>query len=126
MLVAFQVDPKRCGYTDQQVTHCLAGFASGGVNQESVGAEHLAYLLTERGLLTNGAAGLAPARARPQVLMLRLDPDKSPLDAMPPDLRRPILAILLQHAEGALRRAGRDWHRFDPLDGAERQHPNDV
>jgi hypothetical protein len=126
MLVAFQLDPKRCGYTDEQVAGCLAAFASAGVNQESIGAQHLAYLLTQRGLLPNGAAGLAAPRMRSEVMMLRFDPDKSPLDGMPPDLRGPVFRILLQHAEGALRRVGRDWQRFDPLDDAGRKHPNDV
>lgn len=126
MLVAFQLDPKRCGYTDEQVAYSLRAFASAGVNQESIGAQHLAHLLMLRGLLPDGAAGLAAPRARPEVMMLRFDPDKSPLDTMPPDLGEPVFNILMQHATGALRRAGRDWQRFDPLNRAERKHLNDV
>ncbi len=123
MLVAFELNPKQCGYTGEQVTHCLRALVSASVNQESIGVQHLAYLLAQRGVLPDGAAGLAAPRARPEVLMLRFDPDKSPMETMPPDLRKPIFSILLQHTAGAIRRVKRNWQRFDPLGDAEQKTP---
>jgi hypothetical protein len=49
------------------------------------------------------------------VLNLRFDPDKSPLTTIPEDLRKPVLEILLRHADGAVRNVRGRWLGFDPL-----------
>ena len=53
------------------------------------------------------------------MLRLRFDRERSPLDGIPLELRRPLYAILLQHADGAVRREGREWKSFDPLTAPE-------
>jgi hypothetical protein len=116
MLTAFGIDPTICGYSDGQVAECLAALAAGGVNQETHGAQHLAHLLSQRSLLVGDATGLPRPRPRPEVLKLRFDPDRSPWDEVPAQVRQQVLGILLQHSDGAVKRVGRTWVEFDPLE----------
>jgi len=115
MLVAFGIDPTNCGYSDRQVADCVAALAAGGVNQETHGAQHLAHLLSQRGLLRAGTTGLPRPQPRPEVLKLRFDPDRSPVEDVPAQLRRKVHGILLHHSDGAVKRIGRTWVDFDPL-----------
>jgi len=115
MLVAFGLDPHQCGYTDAQITACLGALTVAGVHQETEGAQHLAHLLAQRGVLLPDARGLPAPRERPEVLMLRFDPSASPIDALPSDIRAPIIRIQLEHAHGAVRRVARGWQPYDPL-----------
>ncbi len=115
MLVAFDIDPRGCGYSYQQVDDCLHALATEGIHQESEGAQHLAYLLREKGLLRSGSAGLPDPRARSEVQKLRFDDQRAPRTLLPVDLREAVYAILLEHANGAVQRNGRGWRDFDPL-----------
>jgi hypothetical protein len=115
MLVAFDIDPKRCGYAQPQIDECLRALASRGVHQESEGAQHLAYILSQKGLLRAGSAGLPAPRPRPEVQRLRFDDQRAPWDGIPADLRVASYRIMLQHAEGAVVRDGRGWVECDPL-----------
>jgi len=123
MLIALGADPSVCGYTKTQVADCLRAIANHGVHQEPPGVQHLLHLLAEAGHLPCEAAATKGARARPELLKLRIDAARSPLDAVPQDLRLPLLAILLRHAEGAVRRQGRVWVEFDPLAAPELHGP---
>jgi hypothetical protein len=124
MLVAFGLRPTDCGYADGQVSDCLAALAAGGVNQETYGAQHLAHLLWQRGLLHAGATGLPRPKPRPEVLKLRFDPDRSLLEEVPTQLRQQLLSILLQQCDGAVKRVGREWVDFDPLEEASGRSAN--
>ncbi len=115
MLVVLAQDPRLCGYTDEQIRDCLERVATAGVHQEGPGAQQLAFLLHQRGLLRTDAKGMPPPKERPEVLKLRFDSDKSPLTTVPPDLRAPAIQIFLEHAKGAVRREDRRWIDFDPL-----------
>lgn len=115
MLIAFGLDPRQCGYTDAQIAACLSALTVAGIHQETEGAQHLAHLLAQRGVLPPYARGLPAPRERPEVLMLRFDPAASPIDALPSDIRAPILRIQLEHAQGSVRRVGRRWQPYDPL-----------
>jgi mycofactocin system creatininase family protein len=115
MLIALGLDPAGCGYTGRQVAACLQAVVSDGVHQESEGAQQLSYMLAQRGVHPAGfGLGRGP-RPRPEVLKLRFDSDKAPLEAMPTDLREPIFKIMLQFADGALERRGQSWSEFDPI-----------
>lgn len=115
MLVAIGADPTRCGYTREQVKECLTAVAERGVHQESEGAEHLLYLLSDRNRVTLPAGRKAP-KPHAEVMNLRFDDRRARIDAVPRDLREPLLRILLEHADGALKREKRKWVGFDPLD----------
>jgi len=115
VLSAFGLDPRRCGYTSAQVDACLTALGTAGVHHEREAAEHLAWLLAEQGLLAVGGQGLPPPRRRPRVMQLRFDPTAAPAGTVPPDLSAPLIRLLLQHADGAVRRDGRRWQPHDPL-----------
>jgi creatinine amidohydrolase/Fe(II)-dependent formamide hydrolase-like protein/7-cyano-7-deazaguanine synthase in queuosine biosynthesis len=114
MLVALDADPKNCGYTDSQIKDCLDAIAAKGVHQESAGAEQLKFLLIQKELLPLPVKK-AKAIEHPEIMKVRIDPEKSPIETVPIDIREPILRIFLEHAEGAVRRQGRLWVEYDPL-----------
>ena len=116
MLVALGGDPTKCGYTARQVEACLKSIASEGVHQISDDAEHLAFLLREKGLIEAPTLGHVRARSREETMKLRFDPERSPVEGVPVDIREPLYGIYLQHAEGAVSRSGRVWIDFDPLE----------
>ncbi len=116
MLLALGADPARCGYSDEQVKACLLALTSAGVNQEAVGERHLVYMLTEQGHMARPAGPRGRIRAHPEVLQVRIDGERSPLDGMPVDLRRGLFQIFLEHADGAIRRTGKEWVATHPLD----------
>jgi creatinine amidohydrolase/Fe(II)-dependent formamide hydrolase-like protein len=115
MLMALGGDPARCGYTPEQVTHCLKDLGEKEIRTESEGAEQLAFLLTRRGLIVKPSIGSARVRERPEVMKLRFDPERSPAESIPGDLRGPLYRIYLDHADGAVERKGRVWMELDSL-----------
>lgn len=115
MLVAVGGDPARCGYTAEQIDACLRAVATGELHQEAENAEHVRWLLRESGRLPAAEGPALPARPHAEVTSLRFDERHSPPQAVPLGIRRPLLGILLQHADGALRRSGRRWIPWDLL-----------
>jgi len=114
LLLACEAKPSECGYTRDQVKRCLKDLPSKGLHQEAEGAEHLTWSLVRKGHLS--ASVLArPARSRPEVEKLRLDPERSPVEEIPLDLRAPVYRIYLAHAQGAVKRSGRVWVPLDLL-----------
>jgi creatinine amidohydrolase/Fe(II)-dependent formamide hydrolase-like protein len=122
MLSALGADPGRCGYSPAQIEACLAALATKGVHQEAAGAEHLRHLLQQKGLLPPTPGG-RPAKAHPEVLQLRFDKGHSPLNALPEDLRQPLLKILLAYADGAVEQQGRRFVAFDAEAALQRAAP---
>ena len=113
MLTALDADPTQCGYTAGQIDTCLQSLAARGVHQEAEGASHLFHLLSEKKRI-HFPDGPPPA-AHTEVVSLRFDTVRSPLNTIPVDLRRPLYDRFLEHAETALRRRGRKWAAFDLL-----------
>ena len=113
MLKAIGVDPTGCGYKQEQVTECLKILVSKGVHQETVGFQHMLYLLAQKGLIEANASE-PPGRENPEVVKMRFDRDKSPVDAIPNDLRQPLYRIYLEHSQGAVERQGKLWVECDP------------
>jgi creatinine amidohydrolase/Fe(II)-dependent formamide hydrolase-like protein len=72
-------------------------------------------MLWKQGLISEPSLGPVQAREQPSVLKLRFDPQRSPIDGIPVDLRKPLYEICLKHAKGAAKRNGRIWIDFDPL-----------
>jgi creatinine amidohydrolase/Fe(II)-dependent formamide hydrolase-like protein len=106
MLTALGANPGRCGYTPRQIERCLKEVMVRTVKQESAGVDHMANLLHERGLWETAATLPAP---RPEIMQVRVDPERAPLNTLPTDLRGPVLDLCLQHADGAVVRNGRVW-----------------
>jgi hypothetical protein len=120
MLVALGADPSACGYGPEDVARCLASLPATGIHQEPAGVAQIGYLLRERGRLAADAIGGVKARPRPEVLKLRFDPDRAPLQAVPRDLRQPLLNVMAEHADGVVRRVGHRWVETDLLRDLER------
>ena len=113
MIKALGGDPAACGYPQQRVADCLAACATKGVHQEREGAEHLMFMLCERGLLDASARLAQRPKAHPEIMQLRFDAERSPENWIPGDLRARLLPIFLETAQGAVRRSGRVWVEFD-------------
>jgi creatinine amidohydrolase/Fe(II)-dependent formamide hydrolase-like protein len=121
MLMAVDADPGMCGYDEKQIESCLRTLAERGVHQERAGAEHLMWTLAEKGLIpTPGSRG---AKQRPEIPRLRFDGDKSPVEAVPLDVREPLYRTLLESADGAVRRSGRTWTPFELLGDPAMKRP---
>ncbi|MBN2071694.1 MAG: creatininase family protein [Candidatus Krumholzibacteriota bacterium] len=115
MLKVIGADPARCGYTPRQQEDCLAAIAAKGVHQESGGADNLYLSLSEKGLIV-----LPPERRKslvyhPEIMKMRFDPRRSVLEEIPVDMRKPLLKIMMEHADGALRLEDRKWVDYDPF-----------
>ncbi len=112
MLTALGADPRQCGYDPAQIEHGLKMLVTEGVHQESACAEHTALLLRGLGRWPEDSA---TPRAHDEVLQLRIEKERAPLNTVPSDLRGPLLEIMLEHAQGAVVRSGRVWLRCDPF-----------
>jgi len=111
MICALGGDPSVCGYDRGSVRSSLAGLTKHGVHQEAPAAQHVKHLLSERGLISPESGG----KPNPEVLALRFDAERSPIDTLPRSLREPLFKILLEHVDGAVEKQGRNWVRFDLL-----------
>ncbi len=123
MLVALGGDPRNCGYDSHQIDRCLKGLAAKSLHQETPAVQHLAWLLWQKGVLDEAVIGGVRGADQPEVLKLRFDAHRSPIDGMPVDLRQPVYRICLEHAEGAIRRSGKVWIDFDPLNDPSLHRP---
>jgi len=121
MLSALDIDPGRCGYNERQIRHCLDAFGKAGAHQEAAGVQHVGYMLQQKGLLPCDRN--ARSKPHPEILKLRFDPIKSPLDGIPENIRRPLIECCLPHADGALKRSGRAWIDFNPLEDPAIRRP---
>ncbi|UCE06000.1 MAG: creatininase family protein, partial [bacterium] len=116
MLKALEADPRHCGYTSNQIENCLKSIGEKGVHQEEEGVQHLLYNLMQKGLIPKISEDELKKLQHPEIMKLRFDPERSPIDTIPNDLRVPLLNIFLDHADGAVQRSGRVWINFNPID----------
>ena len=123
MLTALNINPEICGYKAAQIEACLNRFVEKGTHQEAEGLQQLGHMLLKKGAIGLPAAGHKGYRSHPEILKLRFDTKNSPMEAIPVDLRRPLFAICLSAADGAVKRIGRRWEVFDPLGDADMEAP---
>lgn len=123
MLVAVGADPKRCGYTAEQIQASLLDLADKGVHQESAGAQQLLFLLSKNGILKIDSSNKKIVKENPEVLQLRFETERSPMNGIPIDLRKPLYNILMKHSNGSVKRAGRRWRKFDWLSDPSLHEP---
>ena len=88
-------------------------------HQEAPAIDHLMKMLVERGAVELSGKAARAVKARPEVMKVRIDNERSPVDAVPVDLRRGLYRIFLEHADGAIRRNGRVWVETHPIDDPE-------
>ena len=123
MLTALDVDPVHCGYTPEQIERCLKEVANKSVHQESAGAQQLIFMLFKKGSILLSRDEVKKLKGNPEILKLRIDPERSPWEGMPRDLRMPLLTIYREYTEGSVQRNGRVWLDFDPLKDPGLQQP---
>jgi creatinine amidohydrolase/Fe(II)-dependent formamide hydrolase-like protein len=115
MHLALDADPAACGYADEDIKECVDALGQRGVQGEPAAARQLAWMLVSKELIDESTPFGATAREHPEILQLRFHHKASPIDAIPTLLRRPLYAILLKHANGAVERRDRQWIAFEPL-----------
>ncbi|WP_319521722.1 creatininase family protein [uncultured Desulfosarcina sp.] len=124
MLIAMGEDPSRCGYTADQTTQCLKVlFEKGVYAQAEAEANQLFYLLARSGRVSVPEEIAAAAKAHPEILKLRFDPQVSPIDGIPEDLRADLYRIFLEFADGAVERQGAKWQPVEVFSHAGMQAP---
>ncbi|UCE06827.1 MAG: creatininase family protein [bacterium] len=123
MLLAIGADPERCGYNGQKIENCLKSLVEKGIHQEAAGGQQLTYLLIQKGLIPKASDAQVRKLSHPEVMKLRFDAEKSPIDGIPQNLREPLFKIFLEHAEGAVQKSGRNWVKFDPLTNSSINRP---
>jgi hypothetical protein len=117
MLMALGADPKRCGYKNEQIKSVLKELSRTHLRQDAASAEHLAYMLSQKGLIPPKSGNALEMKAHPEVMQVMIDKDKSPLDEIPADIRAGLLQIYLEHAESVVERQGKAWiaKKLDPI-----------
>ncbi len=103
MLIAIGADATRCGFKPEQMSACLKELGVKGFHQEPEVIQQLLFMLNLQD------------RGKSEVMKLRIDRQRSPLQDIPGGLRDSLVKIFLAHAEGALLRCGGSWIYFNPL-----------
>jgi len=80
MLKALGADPRECSYTDPQIERSWKNLTARGASQEVPALEHLAYLLAGKGNGLPVELGSIRARNHPEIMKLRFDSERSPMD----------------------------------------------
>ncbi len=112
MLKALGEDPKRCGYTEEQIKRGLDALSRQSVKQLGSDAAHLYSMLLDQGLIERNAHTARLAKAHPEIVMLRFDNERSELEDLPRHIRKPLFDILQHYSEGSVRLIDRKWHTF--------------
>lgn len=115
MLSAIGIDPRKCGYNKRQISDCLKALSTESLHQEAAGVEQLSVMLLEKDLIKLPKEKAEKLKEHPEVLKTRFDQERSPLTAIPVELRKPLYKIFSEYANGAVIRSGRKWIRFNPL-----------
>jgi creatinine amidohydrolase/Fe(II)-dependent formamide hydrolase-like protein len=115
MLKAVDADPVQCGYTQAQVKQVLEQITTMSVHQESAGARQLLFMLAQKKLITLPGRAKRLVKAHPEVLAMRFDSERSPIDSIPMDLRIFLYRICLEYSDGAMERTGRQWKSYELL-----------
>lgn len=110
MLTAVNVDPKLCGYSEAQISSGLKALETISLKQEAAGAEHLQYILHENGLIKISDEKIKKLKPHPEIMQIRIDNERSPINSIPLDLRKPLYKIYSEHSTGAVKKVSRIWH----------------
>ncbi len=117
MLLALESDPRRCGYSQEQIEMAVKSLETNKVKQIGSDANHLFFLLNQRGILKSDA------KSHLEIMKLRFDRERSHITDLPLDLRAPLFRIMLEYAEGTVHRVNRAWEAFDLLNDLEMSLP---
>ncbi|MEZ5081929.1 MAG: creatininase family protein [Bacteroidales bacterium] len=111
ILKAVDEDATRCGFSKEQIEYCLKELENKNVKQIGEDARQLYFMLNQKGLIKKEGV----LKGNPETLMLRFDNERSPINAIPTDLRKKIYNIFLAYSDGAVIKKGSNWEDFDVL-----------
>jgi 7-cyano-7-deazaguanine synthase in queuosine biosynthesis len=109
MLKALDENPEGCGYGKVQIEQGLKALESQSVKQIGSDASHLYHLLLEKNLIARNPFSEKVAREHAEITKLRFDNERSRLEDLPGYVRKPLFDILVQYADGAVKRENRQW-----------------
>jgi creatinine amidohydrolase/Fe(II)-dependent formamide hydrolase-like protein len=109
MLTAIGINPEICGYNKKQIQIGIESLVAKGIHQEAEGYKQLLFMLNHKGLIKTDTQ----YKEHPEILKLRIDPQKSPIQGIPVDLRKPLLEIFTEHARGIVLKSGTRWKDTD-------------
>ena len=111
MLSALGRDPSRCGYTEENIKYCLEHLSNKVLHQERHAVEHLYFMLKQRGL-TDVVDSVEPVEHQ-EIMGLRFDNEKSPVEYIPEDLRSTLFNLLKKDINLAFKSEGNSWIPFE-------------
>ncbi len=123
MLTALDEDPHHCGYTDAQIDYCIGKLNTKSVHQEKDGVSQLMFMLHRKGIINPGDEELKSIKEHPEILHLRFDKERSPMNGIPLDLRNRLYRIYLEYAVGSKKRLSRKWVDINPFEDPEINTP---
>ena len=103
MLRALDEDPRRCGYSEEQIHRALKALEAKSVKQIGSDAAHLYHLLLSKGLIAKNERTLKLAKAHPEIMELRFDQERSRMEDLPKNVRKPLFGIFQEYATRAVR-----------------------
>ena len=107
LTIANGLDPAVLGYRGRDIRLLARRLPKTSLRQEGAGIRHLHYLLRRSAPAL--FRGLGVPRPHPEIEHLRFDRERSPLDAIPENIRDAVLRMMLEHAAGSVERRGRRW-----------------
>ncbi|MGD9160070.1 MAG: creatininase family protein [Desulfobacteraceae bacterium] len=114
MLSALEKDPSRCGYTRDNIKYCLDHLSGDSLHQEKHAVEQLCFMLHKRGL--TGSGDIRPVEHQ-EIMGLRFDDEKSPVDCIPEGLRAPLFKFLKKDINMAFKKERKSWRPCELPDG---------
>jgi hypothetical protein len=115
MMIALDADPTNCGYKPEAIESALKSLSPQSLHQESASVRHLIWILSRKKKRLPIKGAFKNIKPKPEVLKLRFDPEHSPMEMFPTDLRLKLFRLCLEYADGAVHRQNREWVSFNPL-----------
>ncbi len=123
MLTALGADPGRCGYNIKQINKALEYLSLENVHQEHNGVEQMFLLLDQLKKINIPLTIKKKLKEHPEILSVRFDNDKAPINSIPTDLRKDLYKIWLTHSNGFVKKIARKWQSYDPLEDSDLNLP---
>ncbi|TNE47507.1 MAG: creatininase family protein [Deltaproteobacteria bacterium] len=115
LLVAYSVDPTKLGYQKEQTHHAIESIVARRLYWKDSEIDALLLALQHQHAIALKPNQMEDLAKHAVPVAARFAREKSPINAIPDDLREPIFSIFLQHFNSTLMRVGRGWKEFDPF-----------
>ncbi len=114
-LVAYSVDPTKLGYQKEQTHHAIESIVSRRLYLKDSEIDSLLLALQHQHAISLKSNIMEELAKHAVPIAARFAREKSPINAIPDDLRESIFSLFLQHFNKTLMRVGRGWKEFDPF-----------